>query len=307
MARGSMVWWNGSIVPEEKARISLFTHGLHYGVGAFEGIRVYRQNDGGSAVFRLREHIERLFNSMKIVGFEIPYKVDELVQAAIDTTKACKFDECYLRPIVFTGNGPLGVDPGPNPPLDVAILVWEWGKYLGDRGVQEGARLKISSYLRPHVNSSLTKAKATGQYLTGVVAKREALAKGYDEALLLDTNGFLSEGSGENIFIVNKGVVKTTPLTSILAGITRATVIEHLRHKGITVEEQLFTRDEVYCADEVFLTGTAAEITPVQSVDDRKIGAGKPGPVTLQLFKEYNSMVRGDLPSYARGWLTPVR
>ena len=311
MARGSMVWYNGKILPVESARISLFTHCLHYGTGAFEGIRAYKQKKGGGAVFRLSEHLERFHDSFKIMGLTIPYSIDELTKASIEVCKANKFDECYLRPIAFIADGPTGVYPGPTPPIDVAILTWEWGKYLGDKEAAEGANLKVSSYLRPHVNSVMTKGKISGQYVTGVIAKMEAKNLGYDEALMLDPEGYLTEGTGENLFMVKGGIIKTTPLNSILNGITRATVMEHLKRQGHEVVEQRFTRDELYCADEVFLTGTAAEITPVSKIDSRAIGrgaaAGRPGPISSKLQKEYDALVHGELqPEYARKWFTPI-
>jgi branched-chain amino acid aminotransferase len=310
MARGSKVWYNGKILPADEARISLFTHGLHYGMGGFEGIRAYKQKKGGGAVFRLIDHLDRLYETCKILDIKVPFAHAELVRACIETCKANQFEECYIRPIVFTGDGPLGVNPGANPPIDVAILNWEWGKYLGDEGAQLGARLKVSSFIRPHVNSAMTKGKITGQYVNGVLAKREAIAAGYDEALLLDAEGYLTEGSGENLFMVRGGVIKTTPLTSILDGITRKTVIEHLIHQGHKVVETRFTRDELWCAEEVFLTGTAAEITPIREIDGRPIGngpgAGKPGPIASTLQKEYAAIVRGEVPEYGLSWLTPI-
>jgi branched-chain amino acid aminotransferase len=308
--RGSQVWYNGKILPAEEAKISLFTHGLHYGVGAFEGIRAYKQKNGGGAIFRLTEHMQRLVESGKILGLELPYSVEQLCRAAIDTCKANSFLECYVRPIIFIADGPLGVNPGANPPIDVAVLTWEWGSYLGDSGINQGCRLKVSSFIRPHVNSIMTKGKITGQYATGVLAKREAIAAGYDEALLLDPEGYLTEGSGENLFMVKDGVIKTTPLTSILNGITRNTVMTYLAQQGHKVVEQRFTRDELWCADEVFLTGTAAEITPVREIDGRLIGfgekAGKPGPISSKLQKDYAAIVRGDLPAYGKNWLTAI-
>lgn len=312
MSRGTNVWFNGKILPAENAKISLFTHGLHYGVGAFEGIRTYKQTAGGGAVFRLPEHMQRLHESLKILGFPLPYSVDELVRAAISVCKANQFEECYIRPIVYTADGPLGVNPGPNPPIDVAILTWIWGAYLGDKGVDEGTKLKISSFVRPHVNSLMTKGKITGHYVNGVLAKREATSMGYDEALLLDAEGFMTEGSGENLFMVKDGVIKTTQLTSILNGITRQSVIKLLRHQGNEVIETRFTRDELWCADEAFLTGTAAEITPIKEIDNRLIGygerAGKPGPISSKLKKDYMAMVRGELSfDFSKGWLTPIK
>ncbi|MFZ9595132.1 MAG: branched-chain amino acid transaminase [Bdellovibrionia bacterium] len=310
MARGSQVWFNGKILPVEKAQISLFTHALHYGVGAFEGIRAYQQKKGGGAIFRLTEHLERLFESCKILGIQIPFSLEELSQATQETCRANGFQECYIRPIVYIGDGPLGVNPGDHPPIDVAILNWEWGSYLGDRGIHEGTRLKVSSYIRPHVNSSMTKGKITGQYVNGVLAKREALADGYDEALLLDAEGYLTEGTGENIFMIKDGVLKTTSLNSILNGITRRTVLEYFKHKNFPIQETRFTRDELWCADEIFLTGTAAEITPVKEIDRRLIGKpshlGKPGPYTQEIQAAYQKMVRGELPPYAQNWLTPI-
>jgi branched-chain amino acid aminotransferase len=307
MARGSKVWYNGKILSAEDAKISLFTHALHYGVGAFEGIRAYKQKKGGGAVFRLTEHLQRLYESCKILDLKIPYTLDELISATLAVCKANEFEECYIRPIVFIADGPLGVNPGTNPPVDLAILNWEWGNYLGDKGINEGARLKISSYIRPHVNSSMTKGKISGQYVNSVMAKREAIAAGFDEALLLDAEGYLTEGSGENLFMIKNGVIKTTPLTSILCGITRLSVMEYFHQKGLKVQETRFTRDELWCADEIFLTGTAAEVTPIKEIDYRMIGAGKPGPITAELQKSYQSIVRGEyVPDYAKSWLTPL-
>jgi branched-chain amino acid aminotransferase len=312
MARGDKVWLNGKMMAVAEAKISLFAHALHYGTGAFEGIRAYRQKKGGGAIFRLKDHMDRLQDSVKIMGFEIPFTVDEMCQAAIEACKANNFEECYVRPIAFIGDGPLGVYPGKNPKVELAILTWEWGSYLGDKGINEGARLKTSTYVRPHVNSAMTKGKITGAYVTGVVSKSEAISQGYDEALMLDTEGYMTEGTGENLFIVRNNIVKTTQLTSILNGVTRSTVMGMLRTAGYRLIETRFTRDELYCADEVFLTGTAAEITPVSSVDDRKIGrgeaAGKPGPITRKIQQAYADLVRGSLDAeYPKEWLTPIR
>ncbi|MGK5083372.1 branched-chain amino acid transaminase [Bdellovibrionota bacterium FG-1] len=311
MARGNKVWLNGKILSTEEARISLFTHALHYGTGAFEGIRAYQQSKGGGAIFRLTEHMERLVESTKILNLKLAYSTEDLCKAAVATCKANGFNECYIRPLVYIGDNPsLGVNPGSDPVVDVAILNWEWGKYLGDKGASEGARLRVSSFIRPHVNSAMTKGKITGQYVNGVLAKREAIEAGCDEALLLDPEGFLAEGTGENLFMIKNGVVKTTPLTSILSGITRQTVLEYFENQKIKIDATRFTRDELWCADEIFLTGTAAEITPVREVDGRLIGkganAGKPGPITSKLQKDYTAMVHGDLPAYGKNWLTPI-
>ncbi|OFZ83481.1 MAG: branched-chain-amino-acid transaminase [Bdellovibrionales bacterium RIFOXYD1_FULL_53_11] len=310
--RGSQVWYNGRIIAAENAKISLFTHGLHYGFGAFEGIRAYKLKRGGGAIFRLEDHLERLYDSARILDLKIPYSIDELIRATLAICKENKFEECYLRHIIFTADGPLGLNHGDNPPVDIAILAWEWGSYLGDKNVKEGARLKISSFCRPHVNSIMTKGKITGQYVVSCLAKREAISQGFDEALLLDHEGYLAEGSGENIFMVRDGIVKTTPLTSILGGITRRTVIAYLKQQGMELVETRFTRDELWCADEIFLTGTAAEITPVREIDYRVIGrgqyAGKPGPLTTQIQKDYRAITRGELKlPGGKAWLTPVK
>ncbi len=306
MNRGNKIWVNGKILDESECRVSLFTHGLHYGTGGFEGIRAYEQTQGGTAIFRLKDHLQRFQDSAKILGVALPYSVAQLEQACIAVVKANQFKECYIRPLFFVDDGPLGVDMGEAPPIKVAIMSWLWGKYLGEEGVQKGARLKISSYVRPHVNSIMTKGKLTGQYLTGVMAKREAKNLGFDEALFLDTEGFLAEGSGENLFMVKKGKIKTTPLTAVLEGITRESIIALLEKQGHPVQETRFSRDEIYCADEVFLTGTAAEITPVREIDLRSIGSGKPGPIASQLRETFHKMVRGEGPAFTQAWLTKV-
>jgi branched-chain amino acid aminotransferase len=311
MARGTKVWSNGNIIPVEEAKISLFSHVIHYGTGAFEGIRAYKQTKGGGAIFRLKEHMERLEDSIKIMGFEMPFTTEQLVQGAIDACKANNFEECYVRPIAYIGDGPLGVFPGANPKVEVAILVWEWGSYLGDKGINEGAKLVISSLIRPHVNSVMTKGKISGQYVTGVIAKSEAIKMGFDEALMLDPEGFLTEGTGENLFMIKDGVIKTTELTSILNGITRNTVMQMAAKMGYKLVETRFTRDELWCCDEAFLTGTAAEITPVSTVDGRKMGrganAGKPGPITQAIQKEYKRLIRGELAGeFPAEWLTKI-
>lgn len=304
MSRGKKIWLNGSIQNEADVRLSLFTHALHYGTGAFEGIRAYKQTTGGGAVFRLPEHMDRLLESVKILGFRAAHSCDELVAGALETCRANQFQECYLRPIAYLGDGPLGVYPGDDPKVEVAILAWVWGKYLGDEGVQKGVKLMTSTFIRPHVNSLMTKGKISGQYVTGVLAKTEAKQNGFDEALMLDPEGFLAEGTGENLFMVRDGVVKTTPLTSILSGITRSTVMTLLQEMNQKVVEARFTRDELWCADEVFLTGTAAEITPVHSIDRRVIGDGQPGAISVEIQKQYGRLVRGDLRRPE--WLTAI-
>lgn len=311
--RGEKVWFNGNIQDEKDVRVSLFTHGLHYGTGAFEGIRAYKQKSGGGAVFRLAEHVERFFDSAKILGLKIPFTQVQIADACREACRANQFEECYIRPILYIGDGPLGVNPGAEPPVDVAILTWEWGKYLGE-GALMGTRLKISSFIRPHVNATMTKGKLTGNYINSVLAKREVTSLGFDEALLLDAEGYLTEGSGENLFAIKRGVIKTTPMNSILAGITRRTVIEYFAARGVQVVESRMTRDELWCADEVFLCGTAAEITPVREVDSKPIGpesrSGSPGPITLELVEDFAKIVRGEtgarLPNQSRNWLTQI-
>jgi len=297
-----LIWFDGKLVPWNEAQVHVMTHTLHYGVGVFEGIRAYKTVNGGSAVFRLKEHVDRLFGSAKIVGMTIPYSQDEIVTAILDTLKANKLAEGYIRPLAFIGTGQaMGVHPGKNP-IQLAIAVWPWGAYLGAEALEKGIRICTSSYTRHHVNVMMTKAKACGNYVNSVLAKTEAIADGYDEALLLDPTGFVSEGSGENVFIVKKGIIKTPPLTSILAGITRDSLLAVARDLGYEVVEQLFTRDEVYVSDEAFFSGTAAEITPIRELDRRVIGAGKAGPVTKKLQTEFFKVVKGENPKYA-AWL----
>ncbi len=300
--KSDLIWFDGKLVPWDQAQVHVMTHTLHYGVGVFEGIRAYKRTDGRSAVFRLKEHVKRLFDSAKIVEIVIPFTQEQVVDAIVDTLKANKMAEGYIRPIAFIGTGQsLGVFPGKNP-IHLAICVWPWGAYLGEEALEKGIRIRTSSYTRHHVNVMMTKAKVCGNYVNSVLAKNEALADGYDEALLLDTEGYVSEGSGENIFMVANGVIKTPPLTSILSGITRDAVISVARDMGYEVRESRFTRDELYCADEAFFTGTAAEMTPIRELDRRVLGEGKAGPVLKALQKEFFKVVKGDNPKYA-SWL----
>lgn len=302
---GKVVWWNGKFMAPEEAHTSLFTHTLHYGLGAFEGIRCYKTHDGKLAVFKLDEHIQRLFDSCKILEIKIPYTFHELKNACLETIrKSGLTDGCYIRPLVFLGDGPLGVFPGFNPPVEVTILTWKWGAYLGEAR-DKGARIKIASFSRGWVNSMMSKAKAIGQYTTGILAKLEVKRAGYDEALLLDVDGYVAEGSGENIFIIKNGIIKTTPLTAVLDGITRSTMITLAKEEGFTVVEQRFTRDELYIAQEAFFTGTAAEVTPIREVDDRAIGSGTVGEITKRLSNRYFDCVYGK-DSKHKEWLTYV-
>jgi branched-chain amino acid aminotransferase len=297
----SKIWMDGKLIPWEEAKVHILTHSLHYGLGVFEGIRCYLGHDGKSAVFRLREHVDRLFDSAQIGDIKIPYSKREISEACKETLRVNRLKEGYIRPIVFIGEGVMGVYPGDNP-IQVAIITWSWGAYLGEEALEKGIRVKVSSYTRHHVNVMMTKAKICGNYVNSVLAKREVMKMGYDEALMLDTEGYVSEASGENIFIVKNGVLKTTPLTSILPGITRDSVIQIAKAKKITLLEERFTRDELYTAQEVFFTGTAAELTPIREVDDRTIGNGKPGSVTQGLQVAFFDIVKGKNPEY-REWL----
>lgn len=298
------IWFDGTLVPWAEARVHVLTHTLHYGLGVFEGIRCYECADGRGAIFRLREHIDRLFGSAHILGITIPFTREQLAAACCETVRANRLTSCYLRPIVFLGDGQMGLAAVTNP-VRVAIAVWPWGAYLGEEGVRRGVRLKTASFQRMHVNTHMTKAKAVGNYVNSILAAIEARRGGYDEAMMLDTDGFVAECSGENLFIVRDGRVRTTPATSILPGITRDAVLTVLRARGVPAVEDRFTRDDAYLADEVFMTGTAAEVTPVREIDDRQIGTGTPGPLTRDLQAWYAAVTRGEDPAY-RHWLTPV-
>lgn len=304
MIKADYIWFNGELVRFEDAKIHVLTHTLHYGLGVFEGIRCYNTKKG-PAIFRNMEHIERFFNSAHICYMKIPFTREEIRKAIHETIKANGFKDCYIRPIAFYSSGAMGLNPLNNR-VDVAIICWEWGAYLGEEGLNKGIRCKISSFNRHHVNVAMTKAKVCGNYVNSQLAKIEALMDGYDEALMLDVDGHVAEGSGENIFIVRKGVVKTPPATGILEGITRDTVIRLIKDLGLELREDRLTRDEVYIADEVFLCGTAAEITPVREVDRRTIGDGLPGPITKKLQDLYFKVVRGEIEKYEH-WLDYVK
>lgn len=286
------IWFDGKLVNWEDAQVHVLAHTLHYGVGVFEGIRCYKTDDGKSAVFRLAEHVDRLFNSAHIVLLEIPFTREEICAAIHKTLQVNELSEGYIRPIAFLGAGEMGLFVRTNP-VHVAIAVWPWGAYLGEDGLKKGIRAKVSSFNRHHVNAAMSKGKVNGYYVNSVLAKWEVVKAGYDEAVLLDTEGFVAEGSGENIFIARNGILQTTPLTSVLPGITRDAVITIAQRLNIPVKEARFTRDEMYIADEMFFTGTAAEITPVREVDDRKVGAGKPGPITKQIQSTFFDIIRG--------------
>jgi branched-chain amino acid aminotransferase len=301
---GEAIWLDGQFVAWDAARVHVLTHTLHYGLGVFEGIRCYRTADDRSAVFRLGDHLRRLYDSAHINLMKIPYECARLEQACLETLRRNHLPAGYLRPLVFIGDGEMGLNPGGNA-IRVAIIAWAWGKYLGEEGVERGIRAKISTFSRHFVNAKMTKGKTCGDYVNSILAKREALLDGYDEAILLDSTGVVSEASGENIFLVRDGVIATPTLHSVLGGITRSTVIELARDKGIPVEERAITRDELYTADEVFLTGTAAELTPIREIDRREIGAGARGPIAATLQKAFFDVVSGREAKYER-WLTYV-
>lgn len=294
---------DGKLIPWDQAQVHVLSHSLHYGLAIFEGLRCYK-GQPGSAIFRLKEHIARFFASAHIVRMKLPYGPEQIEAAVVETVRANRLDACYIRPIAFIGAGEMGLYITQNP-IHVAIAAWPWGTYLGDEGLRNGIRVKVSSFMRHHVNISLTRAKVTGYYVNSQLAKQEAKEAGSDEALLLDTEGYVAEGPGESLFLVRKGVLKTTPLTSILEGITRDSVMQLAREARIPVAEERFTRDELYIADEAFFTGTAAELTPIREVDGRTIGSGKPGPITQQLQERFFAIVRGTDPAH-RTWLTPV-
>ena len=297
------IWMDGSFVKWDEAQVHILTHSLHYGTAVFEGIRCYKTN-AGSAVFRLREHVDRLFNSAHICQMEMPFTRETVSEAILETIRVNKIDACYIRPLAYIGYGAMGIYPKENP-VRLSIAVWPWGSYLGEEGLKNGIRVKISSFTRPHVNATMVRSKTTANYANSLLAKREALGDGYDEAMLLDTDGYVAEGSGENVFIVRNGVIKTPPLTSILDGITRDTIIQLAAERGMRLVEERFTRDELYIADEAFFTGTAAEITPIREVDNRVIGPGKPGPVTKQLQSSFFDIVQGRDGRH-EDWLTYV-
>jgi branched-chain amino acid aminotransferase len=284
--------------------VHVLTHTLHYGLGVFEGIRCYRTDDGRSAVFRLPEHVRRLFESAHINLMSIPFSREVVTTAVLDSLRANGLAEGYIRPLAFIGDGVMGLNPADNP-IRVAVIAWAWGKYLGEEGMERGIRCRVSSFTRHHVNAKMQKGKTCGDYVNSILAKREALLDGYDEAILLDTTGLVAEASGENLFVVRDGEIKTPPLANVLEGITRASVIEIARDKGMSVSEAPVTRDELYVADEVFLTGTAAEVTPVREIDHRQVGAGRRGPVTKALQDAFFDAVAGRNPKYER-WLSYV-
>jgi len=293
------IWLNGKFIDWKDAKVHVLTHALHYGSGVFEGIRCYK-TPKGPAVFRLREHINRMFDSAKIYFMDIPYSKEEIIDAIKELIKINKLEECYIRPIAFRGYGEMGLNPR-NVPVEVAIAVWPWGTYLGEEGLKNGIRAKISSYMRISPNILPPSAKATGQYINSILAKLEALDSGYDEAIMLDFRGFVSEGPGENIFVIKNDIIYTPPENaSILVGITRDTIITIAKDMGYEIREVEITRSMLYTADEVFFTGTAAEVTPIREIDGRKIE--KPWPITSKLQEKFFEIVHGKDKKYEK-WL----
>jgi branched-chain amino acid aminotransferase len=305
LEKTEQIWLDGQLVPWDDANVHVLTHTLHYGLGVFEGIRCYQTKKKKPAIFRLQEHVDRLFNSAIILGINIPFSKKEIFTAIQLVVKQNKLKECYIRPIVFLGHNQMGLNPN-GVDVRVAIAAWPWGTYLGDDGINNGIRVRISSFSRHHVNISMTRAKACGYYINSILAKTEAIRDGYDEAILLDPQGYVSEGSGENIFILSKNRLKTPSLScSNLEGITRDSVFHIAKHFKIKVDEDRITRDELYLADEVFLTGTAAEITPVREIDNRKIGNGKRGKTTASIQKMFFETVHGNHTKFNK-WLSVV-
>ena len=295
------VWFDGELIPWEHATVHVLSHGLHYGSGVFEGIRAYATSTG-PAVFRLGDHMERLLRSAKAFRIPLSWSADQLSAAACDLVKANELPACYLRPIVFYGTGSIGLNPK-GAAVQTAIVAFEWGSYLGSSGLESGVRVRVSSWRRVDQEGFIPNAKATGQYLNSVLAKQEALTAGYDEALMLNSSGFVVEGTGENLFVVRDGVVQTPPTwAGALDGITRDSLMRILADDGMAVVEDQIARSDLYYADEAFFTGTAAEVTPIREIDDRTVGAGERGPITAHAQARYMAAARGELPAY-RDWL----
>lgn len=302
--RDGYIWMDGEFVDWREAKVHVLTHTLHYGVGVFEGVRAYA-TDKGPAIFRLNRHTERLLQSAKIMGMKIPFSTEEMNKAQIEIVAKNELKSAYLRPMAFYGSEAMGLH-AKGLKVHLSIAAWEWGAYLGDEALENGIRVKTSSFNRHHVNSTMGKAKTNGHYTNSIMALQEAENAGYDEALMLDTSGFVAEGSGENIFIIRRGKVYTPSLTSALEGITRDTIVELLKDDmGLEVIEKQITRDEIYTADEAFFTGTAAEVTPIRSLDDREIGCGSRGPITKDIQQRYFDVVNGKNPDRL-DWLTFV-
>ena len=301
--RDGKIWKDGHMIDWRDATLHVLTHSLHYGMAIFEGVRAYKTPQG-TAIFRLKEHTQRLFNSAKIFQMVIPYDMETIMAAQREVVRTNNLESCYLRPLAWIGSEKMGVSARGNT-IHVSIAAWPWGAYLGEDGLARGIRVKTSSFNRHHVNVSMVRAKASGYYINSILANQEVTADGYDEALLLDTDGYVSEGAGENVFIVKNGKIYTPDLASCLDGITRDSVLTMARDLGIEIIEKRITRDEMYCADEAFFTGTAAEVTPIRELDNREIGSGSRGPITEKLQSLFFDVVAGKAPQYNH-WLTLV-
>jgi branched-chain amino acid aminotransferase len=301
--RDGQIWYDGKLVPWRNATTHVLTHSLHYGLAVFEGVRAYKTVDG-TAIFRLHDHTERWFNSAKIYMMAMPYDRATLIEAQKEAVRANKLEECYIRPIAFYGSEKMGVSPK-GTSVHVAVAAWPWGAYLGAEGLEKGIRVKTSSYARHHVNVTMARAKFSATYANSILANLEATEHGYDEALLLDVDGFVAEGAGENLFMVRNGKIYEPEIASALMGITRDTIITLARELGYEVISRRLTRDDLYIADEAFFTGTAAEVTPIRELDGRVIGSGRRGPVTTKIQKLFFDVVQGKVPKH-KDWLTPV-
>ena len=301
--RDGFIWYDGKLVPWRDATTHVLTHSLHYGLAVFEGVRAYKTVDG-TAIFRLKEHTDRMFNSAHIYQMQIPYTKDQLMEAQCEVVRANKLESCYLRPIAFYGSEKMGISTR-GATVHVAVAAWPWGAYLGEEGMKNGIRVKTSSYARHHVNVTMARAKFAATYANSIIANNEATQDGYDEALLLDVDGFVAEGAGENLFVIKDGRIYEPEIASALVGITRASVIQLAKDAGYEVTSRRMTRDDIYIADEAFFTGTAAEVTPIRELDNRRIGEGKRGPITEKLQAAFFDLVNGRIPKY-KAWLTRV-
>jgi branched-chain amino acid aminotransferase len=301
--RDGFIWQDGKLVPWREATTHVLTHSLHYGLAVFEGVRAYKTVNG-TAIFKLKEHTDRLFDSAHIYRMPMPYDKETLMEAQKEVVRANKLESAYIRPLAFYGSEKMGVSPK-GAKTHVAIAAWPWGAYLGEEGMEKGIRVKTSSYARHHVNVSMCRAKYSGTYANSILANMEATEHGYDEALLLDVDGFVAEGAGENLFVVKNGQIYEPEIASALIGITRATVHTLAKELGYTVVSKRLTRDDIYIADEAFFTGTAAEVTPIRELDGRQIGAGKRGPITAKIQSLFFDVVNGKVPAHA-DWLSPV-
>jgi branched-chain amino acid aminotransferase len=290
------IWMDGELVPFADAKVHVLSHTLHYGLGVFEGIRSYTQPDDKGGVFKLNEHIRRLMDSAKMCRIDVPFTFEQIRQGCLDTLRANDLEAAYIRPLIYLGMGGMGLGARNNP-VHVALIVWKWGAYLGEEGMTRGIRVATSSFTRHHVNANLQRAKISGHYVNSIMARYEANDNGFDEAIMLDQHGYVAEGTGENLFVIRDGVVKTPPIVNILGGLTRKTTIQILEREGIKVQETNFGRDALYIADEIFMTGTAAEITPIREVDRRSVG--EPGEITKHVQETYVKGVRGEVP-----WMT---